>query len=91
MVSARLDPPPFQQRFPNQLEIRDCLARRFGPARDAEINHLANDHSYQWQKYWPHAAAYVGSTYLWMEFEDPRSVYPVSFKSIVEALADCTP
>lgn len=90
MVNARLDPPPFVERFTNQLEIRDCLARRFGAAKDAEINHLANDHSYQWQKYWPHASVYAGSTYLWLEIEDARRALPVNLKAVVEALADCT-
>jgi hypothetical protein len=90
MVNARLDPPPFVERFANQLEIRDCLARRFGPAKDAEISHLANDHSYQWQKYWPRASVYAGSTYLWLEIENARRPLPVNLKAVVEALADCT-
>jgi hypothetical protein len=90
-VNARLDPPPFAEHFANQIEISDCLARRFGAARDAEINHLANEHSYQFQKYWPHASVYVGSTYLWLELQDSSRVYPVNFKAVVEALAACAP
>jgi len=91
LVNVRLDPPPFATHFANQTEIRDCLARRFGAARDAEINHLANEHSYQFQKYWPHASVYVGSTYLWLELRDSSRVYPVNFKAVVEALAACAP
>jgi hypothetical protein len=90
LVDVRLDPPPFVQRFTNQTEIRDCLARRFGPAKDAEIDHLANVHSYQWQKYWPHASVYAGATYLWLELEDARRVFPVNLKAVILALADCT-
>ena len=91
LANARFNPPPFVEQFANQIEIRDCLTRRFGPAKDAEIDHLANKHSYQFQKYWPHASVYVGSTYIWLEFEDASRAYPVNFKAVVEALTACKP
>jgi len=91
LSSASLDPPSRQNTFSNQIEIRDCLAKRLGRPEDRETDHLAGEHSYFWGKHWPRACVHVHKTSVWLRLRDSSGVGSTSVAGVMGALAACGP
>jgi hypothetical protein len=91
LVSVAFKPPLGDEKFKNQKEIADCLAKGLGKPLVREINHLAGEVSYFWGAHFPKAWANVYSGYLWLTFQNPKGVAPVTFLQVVRSLDACTP
>lgn len=91
LASVAFRPPRGDERFKNQKEISDCLAKSLGKPLVREINHLAGELSYFWGAHFPKAWANVYSGYLWLAFLDPKGVAPVTLPQVVRSLATCAP
>jgi DNA-directed RNA polymerase subunit RPC12/RpoP len=90
LVSVALRPPKGDPAFKNQNEIADCLARGLGKPQIKELNHLAGELSYFWGSHFPKAWADLYSSYLWLAFEAPQGVAPVTFSNVVRTLDGCS-
>lgn len=82
-------PPLGDTKLKNQKEISECLTRGLGKPEVREIDHLAGELSYFWGRSFPKAWANLYTGYLWMSFEDPRGVAPVTFAQVVRILDGC--
>ena len=89
LVSVAFNPPAHTQQFKNQKEIADCLATGLGKPEVREMNHLTGELSYWWGAHFPKATADLYSGYLWLTFEDPKGVAPITFATIVRTLTAC--
>lgn len=89
LVSVALRPPVADQNFKNQKEIADCLTKGLNQPQVRELNHLAGELSYFWGPHFPKAWADLYSGYLWLAFEDPKGVAPVTFANVVRTLDGC--
>jgi hypothetical protein len=89
LATVGFRPPLGDDRLKNQAEIRDCLAKGLGKPEAREVDHLAREYSYFWGRGFPKAWANLYSTYLWLAFEDPKGVAPVTFPTVVRTLAGC--
>jgi hypothetical protein len=91
LASVAFRPPVGELKLKNQKEIADCLAKGLGKPEVREIDHLAGDLTYFWGKHFPKAYASLYSGYLWLSFEDPKGVAPVTFEQVVRTLDACAP
>jgi hypothetical protein len=91
LASVAFRPPVGELKLKNQKEIADCLSKSLGKPEVREIDHLAGDLSYFWGRNFPKAWASLYSGYLWLSFEDPKGVAPVTFQQVVRALDGCAP
>jgi len=91
LVSVGFRPPVSKAKLENQKEIADCLARGLGKPEVRELDHLSGELSYFWGRHFPRAWADVYPAYLWLAFEDPKGVAPITFAQVVRTLDDCTP
>jgi hypothetical protein len=89
LTSVAFQPPAGDDKFRNQQEIGDCLARRLGKPEVRVTDHLAGEQSYFWGRHFPKAWANLYSSYLWLTFQDPRGIAPVTFADVVRALDGC--
>ena len=89
LATVGFRPPLGDTKLKNQKEISDCLAKSLGKPEVREIDHLAREYSYFWGRGFPKAWANVYSGYVWLAFEDPRGVAPVTFATVVRTLAGC--
>jgi hypothetical protein len=87
--SASFRPPAQGTEFPNQREIRDCLAKRLGQPEDRETNHLAGEHSYFWGKYWPRASLNLHKSGLYLSFDGSTGMGPITLRGVAGALDAC--
>jgi len=89
LSSVHLYPAGHRQTFPNQPEIRDCLAKQLGSPEDRETDHLANEHAYFWGKHWPRVYLNLHSHLLSLELRTPSGVGPISLAGVSRTLAAC--
>ncbi len=89
LATVGFRPPLGDDKLKNQAEIRDCLAKALGKPVAREVDHLAGEYSYFWGSHFPKVWANLYSSYLWMAFEDPRGVAPVTLPTVVRTLAGC--
>jgi len=89
LINVGLRPPQGDQRFKNQREIGECLVRGLGKAEVRETDHLKGEFSYFWGKSFPRAWANLYSGYLWLVFETPKGVPPITLERVVRTLNDC--
>lgn len=90
LTSVALNPPEGDDKFKNQKEIGDCLAKGLGKPEVRETDHLAGEQSYFWGKSFPKAWANLYSSYLWLTFQNPKGIAPVTFENVVRTLDGCT-
>ena len=91
LTSVSFKPPAGDDKFKNQKEIGDCLAKGLGKPEVREIDHLAGEQSYFWGKHFPKAWANLYSGYLWLTFQNPEGLAPVTLATVVRTLDACTP
>lgn len=91
LVTVGFKPPLGSERLSNPKQIADCLAKGLGKPEVREVDHLAGEMSYFFGKGFPKAWANVYSGYVWLAFEDPRGVAPVTFAQVVRTLDSCAP
>jgi hypothetical protein len=91
LASVAFRPPVGELKLKNQKEIADCLTKGLGKPEVREIDPLAGDLTYFWGKHFPKAYASLYSGYLWLSFEDPKGVAPVTFEQVVRTLDGCAP
>jgi hypothetical protein len=91
LTSVSFKPPAGDDKFKNQKEIGDCLAKGLGKPEVREIDHLAGEQSYFWGKHFPKAWANLYSGYLWLTFQSPEGIAPVTLTTVVRTLDGCTP
>lgn len=91
LTTVGFRPPRGETKLKNQKQIADCLVGGLGKPEVREVDHLAGEVSYFWGRNFPKAWANLYSGYLWLSFEDPRGVPPVTFAQVVRTLAGCTP
>jgi len=84
-------PPTGDAKLQNQKQISDCLTQGLGKPEVRETDHLAGEVSYFWGSHFPKAWANLYTGYLWLSFEDPRGVAPVTFAQVVRTLDACAP
>lgn len=89
LTTVGFKPPLGDEKLKNQKEIADCLSKGLGKPEVREIDHLAGELSYFWGKHFPKAWANLYSGYLWLSFEDPRGVAPITLPQVVRALDGC--
>jgi hypothetical protein len=91
LTSVTLRPPEGDERFKNQQQIGDCLAKGLGKPEVRETDHLAGERSYFWGKNFPRAWADLYTSYFWLTFQNPRGIAPVTLENVVRTLDGCTP
>lgn len=91
LATVGFRPPPGDAKLTNQKQISECLTGGLGKPQVREIDHLAGELSYFWGRAFPRAWANLYTGYLWMSFEDPRGVAPVTFAQVVRTLDGCAP
>ncbi len=91
LVSVGFEPPVGDTKLENQKEIADCLSRGLGKPEVRELDHLSGELSYFWGRHFPRAWLDVYSGYLWLAFEDPKGVAPITFAQVVRTLDGCAP
>jgi len=91
LVSVAFRPPVGDDKLKNPKEIADCLSKGLGKPQVRELDHLAGELSYFWGPHFPTAWADLYSGYLWLSFEDPKGVPPVTFAQVVRTLDSCAP
>lgn len=91
LATVGFRPPLGDSKLNNQKEISECLTRGLGKPEVREIDHLAGEVSYFWGRHFPKAWANLYTGYLWLSFEDPRGVAPVTFAQVVRTLDGCVP
>jgi hypothetical protein len=89
LATVGFRPPLGDTKLKNQKEISECLTRGLGKPEVREIDHLAGELSYFWGRSFPKAWANLYTGYLWMSFQDPRGVAPVTFAQVVRTLDGC--
>ena len=91
LTTVGFRPPLGDAKLKNQKEISECLTRGLGKPQVREIDHLAGELSYFWGRHFPKAWANLYTGYLWMSFQDPRGVAPVTLAQVVRTLDGCAP
>lgn len=91
LTSVSFRPPEGDDKFENQDEIADCLAKGLGKPEVRETDHLAGEKSHFWGRHFPKAWANLYSGYLWLTFRNPEGIAPVTLPVIVRTLDGCTP
>ena len=91
LVSVGFRPPVGDDKLENQKEIADCLGRGLGKPEVRELDHLSGELSYFWGRHFPRAWADVYPGYLWLAFEDPKGIAPITFAQLVRTLDGCAP
>lgn len=91
LATVGFRPLPGSDKLSNPKQIADCLAKGLGKPEAREVDHLSGEMSYFFGKGFPRAWANVYSGYVWMAFEDPRGVPPVTFPQVVRTLDGCAP
>ncbi len=91
LTNVRFDPPRGDERFKNQKQIGDCLARGLGKPEVRELNHLTGELSFFWGARFPKAWADLYSGYLRLAFENPKGAPPMTFGQVVRSLDACAP
>lgn len=91
LATVGFRPPLGNDKLSNAKQIADCLSKGLGKPEVREIDHLSGEMSYFFGKGFPKAWANVYSGYLWLAFEDPRGVPPVTFAQVVRTLDGCAP
>jgi hypothetical protein len=91
LVTVGFKPPLASDKLANPKQIADCLGTGLGKPEAREVDHLSGEMSYFFGKGFPKAWANVYSGYVWLAFEDPRGVPPVTFAQVVRTLERCTP
>ncbi|HXK18916.1 MAG TPA: hypothetical protein VNG33_13990 [Polyangiaceae bacterium] len=89
--SVAFRPPLGDDKFKNQKEIADCLSKGLGSPKVRELDHLAGELSYFWGPHFPTAWADLYASYLWLSFDDPKGVPPVTLAQVVRSLDGCAP
>ncbi|HEX6271887.1 MAG TPA: hypothetical protein VFZ53_02550 [Polyangiaceae bacterium] len=89
LTSVAFKPPAGLDKFENQKEIGDCLAKGLGKPEIRVTDHLAGEQSYFWGRHFPKAWANLYSGYLWLTFQSPRGIAPVTFPDVVRTLDGC--
>lgn len=89
LINVGLRPPKGEQRFTNQREIGECLVKGLGKAEVRETDHLKGEFSYFWGKQFPRVWANLYSGYLWLVFETPKPVPPITLERVVRTLGAC--
>lgn len=89
LSSVHFFPAGHRPAFPQQHEIRDCLAQKLGSPEDRETDHLANEHAYSWGKYSPRAYVNLSSHLLSLELRTPSGVGPFTLAGVTQTLAGC--
>ena len=89
LTTVSFNPPHGDSKFKNQQEIADCLTKGLGKPEVREIDHLAGELSYFWGKGFPKAWANLYSGYLWLSFENPKGIAPVTLPQVVRTLDGC--
>jgi hypothetical protein len=89
LTTVGLKPPLGDQKLKNQKQIADCLSTGLGKPEVREVDHLAGELSYFWGKHFPKAWANLYSGYLWLSFENPAGVAPITLPQVVRALDRC--
>lgn len=89
LVSVAFRPPQGKDKLENQKEISECLSKGLGKPEVRETDHLAGELSYFWGAHWPKAWLDLYSTYLWLAFEDPKGVAPITLAQVVHTLDGC--
>ena len=91
LTSVSFKPPAGDDKFKNQKEIGDCLAKGLGKPEVRVIDHVAGEQSYFWGRHFPKAWANLYSGYLWLTFKSPEGIAPVTLATVVRTLDGCTP
>lgn len=91
LTSVSFRPPDGVDKFENQPEIGDCLAKGLGKGEVRETDHLAGEKSYFWGRHFPKAWANLYSSYLWLTFQNPQGIAPITLGEVVRTLDGCTP
>lgn len=91
LVTVGFKPPLGSDKLGNPKQIADCLSKGLGKPEAREVDHLSGEMSYFFGKGFPKAWANVYAGYVWMAFEDPRGVAPVTFGQVVRTLDSCAP
>src|SRR6188768_3039126 len=91
LVTVGFKPPLASDKLANPKQIADCLSTGLGKPQVREVDHLSGEMSYFFGKGFPKAWANVYSGYVWLAFEDPRGVPPVTFAQVVRTLDGCKP
>jgi hypothetical protein len=89
LATVGFRPPLGNDKLQNQKQIADCLGQGLGKPEVRETDHLAGELSYFWSKAFPKAWANLYSGYLWLAFEDPKGVAPVTLSQVVRTLDRC--
>jgi hypothetical protein len=91
LTSVSIRPPAGIDKFENQREIGDCLSRGLGKPEERETDHLAGEKSYFWGRHFPKAWANLYSSYLWLTFQNPQGMAPITLGDVVRTLDGCMP
>jgi len=91
LATVGFKPPLGSDKLSNAKQIADCLSKGLGKPEAREVDHLSGEMSYFFGKSFPRAWANVYSGYVWLAFEDPRGVAPVTFGQVVRTLDSCAP
>lgn len=91
LVTVGFRPPLGKDKLTDPKRIADCLSKGLGKPEAREIDHLSGEMSYFFGKGFPKAWANVYSGYVWLAFEDPRGVPPVTLAQVVRTFDGCAP
>jgi hypothetical protein len=91
LVTVGFKPPLGSSKLANAKQVADCLSTGLGKPEAREVDHLSGEMSYFFGKGFPKAWANVYSGYVWLAFEDPKGVPPVTFAQVVRTLDRCSP
>jgi len=89
LINVGLRPPKGELRFKNQREIGECLVKGLGKAEVRETDHLKGEFSYFWGKQFPRVWANLYSGYLWLVFETPKPLPPITLERVIRTVKDC--